>query len=586
MTFRTRMLSGFLLLVLLPLLIFAVGIRRVVRERLVSQYDRRVELIVSMVDRDMTRQGAAVTIRLEALARSLTEDNRFRRGVQGNAADRSYLLDYAGRAMQLSGLDMLFILGEGGRILSSGHFRNEYDRVESGLVEGVGAGGQGIVLVPVRTATGEFTALARADSARLGGRVVSLVGGVDFDRTLLDRWDWDENLSVALEGAAVDSLAPDAGPTPSAAMVVRALPVTYLAPDSVGRRVGIPASVRATQSLAPLQSLVRTVDGWFLVALLVTVLGALGVAGWVSNRLSRPLTELAEKTSHVDLDHLDVDFATDRTDEIGTLSRLLGAMTSRLKSSMSALRDAERRATVGEFARQVNHDIKNGLTPIRNVVRHLVEVVRGEPARLPTVFLERQGTLDSSLAYLETLAANYAKLSPVTTTEPCDMSGIVRRVVEGAQALGIGPVELDVAAPLPQVQGDPVAIQRVLENLVRNALASLQGGKGSVTVSAALSPIAAGVDGVRVTVADTGRGMSEDELNRSFDDFYTTTPGGTGLGLSIVRRLLRDLDGRLRIESAPGTGTRVTIDLPAVAPGATDVSAEDPIDSPNRGTHS
>lgn len=586
MTFRTRMLSGFLLLVLLPLLIFAVGIRRVVRERLVTQYDRRVELIVSMVDRDMTRQGSAVTIRLEALARSLTEDNRFRRGVQGNAADRSYLLDYAGRAMQQSGLDMLFILGEGGRILSSGHFRNEYDRVESGLVEGVGAGGQGIVLVPVRTATGEFTALARADSARLGGRVVSLVGGVDFDRTLLDRWDWDENLSVALEGAAVDSLAPDAGPTPSAAMVVRALPVTYLAPDSVGRRVGIPASVRATHSLAPLQSLVRTVDGWFLVALLVTVLGALGVAGWVSNRLSRPLTELAEKTSHVDLDHLDVDFATDRTDEIGSLSRLLGAMTSRLKSSASALRDAERRATVGEFARQVNHDIKNGLTPIRNVVRHLVEVVRGEPARLPTVFLERQGTLDSSLAYLETLAANYAKLSPVTTTEPCDMNGIVRRVVEGAQALGIGPVELDVAAPLPQVQGDPVAIQRVLENLVRNALASLEGGKGSVTVSAALSPIAAGVDGVRVTVADTGRGMSEDELNRSFDDFYTTTPGGTGLGLSIVRRLLRDLDGRLRIESAPGTGTRVTIDLPAVAPGATDVSTEDPIDSPNRGTHS
>ena len=586
MTFRTRMLSGFLLLVLLPLLIFAVGIRRVVRERLVAQYDRRVELLVSMVDRDMTRQGVAVAVRLEALARSLTEDNRFRRGVQGNAADRSYLLDYAGRAMQQSGLDMLFILGEDSRILSSGHFRNEYDRVEPGLVEGVG--GEGTVLVSVRTATGEFTALAKADSAWLGGRAVSLVGGVDFDRSLLDRWDGDENLSVALEGAAVDSLAldaPGAGSTPAAEMVVRVLPVTYLAADSAGRRVAIPASVRATHSLAPLQSLVRTVDGWFLVALLVTVLGALGVAGWVSNRLSRPLTELAEKTAHVDLDHLDVDFATDRTDEIGSLSRLLGAMTSRLKSSTSALRDAERRATVGEFARQVNHDIKNGLTPIRNVVRHLVEVVRGEPARLPTVFLERQGTLDSSLAYLETLAANYAKLSPVTTTEPCDMSGIVRRVVEGAQALGIGPVELDIAAPLPRVRGDPVAIQRVLENLVRNALASLEGGKGSVTVAAALSPSAAGVDGVQITVADTGRGLSEDELNRIFDDFYTTTPGGTGLGLSIVRRLLRDLDGRLRIESAPGTGTRVTIDLPA-ATGATEVSAENPIDSPNRGTHS
>ncbi|NNG17944.1 MAG: hypothetical protein HKM89_15820, partial [Gemmatimonadales bacterium] len=100
MTFRTRMLSGFLLLVLIPLVIFAVGIRRVVRERLIAQYDRRVELLVSMLERDMTRQGGTVAIRLEALAQSLSEDNRFRRGVQGNAAERSYVLDYAGWAMQ------------------------------------------------------------------------------------------------------------------------------------------------------------------------------------------------------------------------------------------------------------------------------------------------------------------------------------------------------------------------------------------------------------------------------------------------------------------------------------------------------
>jgi signal transduction histidine kinase len=580
------MLSGSLLLVLLPLLVFAVGIRRVVRERLVAQYDRRVELLVSMLDRDMTRQGAAVATRLEALARSLTEDNRFRRGVQGYAAERSYVLDYAGRAAQQSGLDMLFILDQDGRILSSAHFRNEYDRVEPDLVDGVGASRQGTVLVGVRTATGEFTALAKADSTRLGERVLWLVGGVDFDRRLLDRWDWDENLSVTLEGAAAEPLDLGALSPASAEKVVRKLPVSYLAVDSTGRRRATPASVRATHSLAPLRSLARTVDRWFLVALVVTVLAALGAAGWVSNRLSRPLTELAEKTSHVDLDHLDVDFPTDRTDEIGSLSRLLGAMTSRLKSSTSLLRDAERRATVGEFARQVNHDIKNGLTPIRNVVRHLVEVVRGEPERLSAVFLERQGTLDTSLAYLETLAANYAKLSPVTTTEPCDIGGVVRRVVEGARALGTAQIELDIAAPLPQVLGDPVAIQRVLENLVRNAVASLEGDKGSVTVSSALLSAAAGVDGVRVTVADTGRGMSEDELNCIFDDFYTTTPGGTGLGLSIVRRLVGDLDGRLRIESAPGAGTRVTIDLPAVATGATEASTENPVASPDRGKHS
>jgi signal transduction histidine kinase len=445
------------------------------------------------------------------------------------------------------------------------------------------------VLIPVRTATGEFTALAKVDSAVVGGRLLLVLGGVDFDRVLLDRWDWDDHLSVTLEGAVVEPPDPEAvspAPNQSAQMVVRELPVLYLAADDTGRRRATAASVRATHSLVPFTSLARTVDGWLLVALLVTLLAALGVAGWVSSRLSRPLTELAEKTSHVDLDHLDVDFDTDRTDEIGSLSRLLGAMTSRLQSSTSALREAERRATVGEIARQVNHDIKNGLTPIRNVVRHLVEVLRDAPDRLPRVLLERQDTLDSGLDYLETLAANYAKLSPVSSAEPCDVGDVARRVVEGARALGTGPIELDAAASLPPVRGDPLAIQRVLENLVRNAVASLQEDEGSVTVSTALSPAQSGIDGVRITVADTGRGMSEDELERVFDDFYTTTPGGTGLGLSIVRRLVGDLDGRLRLESTPGAGTRISIDFPAVGTSAAKASMAPAADSSNRGRRS
>jgi signal transduction histidine kinase len=73
--------------------------------------------------------------------------------------------------------------------------------------------------------------------------------------------------------------------------------------------------------------------------------------------------------------------------------------------------------------------------------------------------------------------------------------------------------------------------------------------------------------GVRITVADTGPGMTQSELDRAFDDFYTTKPGGTGLGLSIVRRLILDLNGTLRVETEPGAGTRVIIELPAAPAG-------------------
>jgi signal transduction histidine kinase len=71
---------------------------------------------------------------------------------------------------------------------------------------------------------------------------------------------------------------------------------------------------------------------------------------------------------------------------------------------------------------------------------------------------------------------------------------------------------------------------------------------------------------VQVTVADTGRGVSADEAGRIFNDFYTTKQGGTGLGLSIVRRLVMDLHGTLGVDSAPGRGTRVIIDIPAYRP--------------------
>jgi signal transduction histidine kinase len=60
--------------------------------------------------------------------------------------------------------------------------------------------------------------------------------------------------------------------------------------------------------------------------------------------------------------------------------------------------------------------------------------------------------------------------------------------------------------------------------------------------------------------------MSADEAARIFDDFYTTNEGGTGLGLSIVRRLVMDFHGTIAVESAPGTGTRVIIDIPAAGP--------------------
>jgi signal transduction histidine kinase len=119
------------------------------------------------------------------------------------------------------------------------------------------------------------------------------------------------------------------------------------------------------------------------------------------------------------------------------------------------------------------------------------------------------------------------------------------------------------------VPADALALRRILENLVGNALDSLAGRSDGVVAVASEAVGAPDPRIVRLSVSDNGPGMTRAELERAFADFHTTKEGGTGLGLSIVRRLALDLGWSLRIETTPGIGTRAVLDLP-VDPGPAD----------------
>ena len=362
-----------------------------------------------------------------------------------------------------------------------------------------------------------------------------------------------------LDAMAADAAAPGALGSPD--QVVRELEVPLIRADG-GEPLQVgPARLMVTHPLTPLHALLRSVDSWFLLTAAGTGVTALLLAVWVSSRISRPLAELADKTAVLDLDRLDVDFDSGH-DEVGKLSRLLGDLTTRLRTSSGRVREAERRATVGELAHQVNHDIKNGLIPLRNVFRHLVQVGKDDPAALPSVFEERRRTVDSSIKYLETLASNYARLSPKPERRACDLNALIRDVIRGARDDDHAELRTHLAPKLPPVMGDPVALRRILDNLVANAVDSLESKRGTVTVSTEVGQHDDEPPLIRVTVADTGRGMAKDDSAKIFTDFYTTKENGTGLGLSIVRRLVLDLQGTLRVESEPGSGTRVVIDMP------------------------
>ena len=147
------------------------------------------------------------------------------------------------------------------------------------------------------------------------------------------------------------------------------------------------------------------------------------------------------------------------------------------------------------------------------------------------------------------------------------MNAVVDQVLRNTTSEGT-EIRAQLGERLPPVLGDSLMLRRILENLIGNAVDSLAGRAGGL-VTVSTGGTGGNPDGVRITVADTGPGMTGEQLDRAFDDFYTTKAGGTGLGLSIVRRLVMDLGGALRIETELGAGTRVILEFPIASAQST-----------------
>jgi signal transduction histidine kinase len=536
--------------------------------QLTVQYERRVASLVAIIDEDLAQESELLAGSLDALERALTTDDRFRRAAVAFAPEEYYyLFNYAGNIMPLTGLSLLQIQDETGRIISSGHFRHEYGRTDPELPKLLASTAEGMALVLVHAPDSPFLALARAGSFPLDGRRFTIIAGVQVGSSYLARLirDTDVRVSLIYPGGTLSlgKQAPEGGQerapgSEEGGEIVRELRIPFIGST---REEIAPAQIRVSHSLGELETLRRTINRWFLLAVGVASLLAIALATWLASRISRPLAELAEKTSHLDLDRLDIDFETPRKDEIGALSRLLGLLTEKLRGSTLRIKEAEHRATLGELARHVNHDIKNGLIPIRNVFRHLAELAREDPGRLPEVFKERQGTIESSITYLANLASNYARLYPRNERRPCDVNAIVLQVVREMR----GGSRADFRVSLCDkafVPGDPVALRRILENLVDNAIDSLESRQGMVSVTTEAADGEEARPRVRITIADTGIGMSDEQLAKAFDDFYTTKRDGAGLGLSIVRQLVMDLEGSVQVKSEQGKGSSFIIDLP------------------------
>jgi len=235
-----------------------------------------------------------------------------------------------------------------------------------------------------------------------------------------------------------------------------------------------------------------------------------------------------------------------------------------------------RLAAWAEMARRVAHEVKNPLTPIQLSVEHVRRLWKAGDPRFGTVLQECLDNIQGQVKALRQIATEfsaYARL-PRLRPEPTrveDMLAEALRPYAAAPPPGVDMVRT-VEPGLPELRIDRAIIMRVLVNLVENALQAMPRG-GRLEVAARRSPDGVpprpgrrGADGgVRITVSDTGGGIEPAVLSRIFEPYFSTKTGGTGLGLAIARNAIEEHGGTIEIDSSPGAGTTVTVDLPVPA---------------------
>lgn len=223
------------------------------------------------------------------------------------------------------------------------------------------------------------------------------------------------------------------------------------------------------------------------------------------------------------------------------------------------LAEARSATVLSELSGAIAHSIRNPLASIRSTS----ELECLSPSSGPQAhedIIRQVDRIDALVTSLLSYNSGQTRMrAPISET--VDPARVIRSATEAfARQFDERGTQLQVQVDrlLPSVRGDGVLLEQAVNSLLSNAFEATAAGD-TVRVTADKEPE---TGRVVITVSDTGRGFDPGDLRRAFRPFFTTKPQGMGVGLALVRRIVRMLDGEIRLNSTPGQGTVVTLELP------------------------
>jgi nitrogen fixation/metabolism regulation signal transduction histidine kinase len=302
---------------------------------------------------------------------------------------------------------------------------------------------------------------------------------------------------------------------------------------------------------------------YYAVFFFPTILMTLIVAMNFVRRVTAPIVELTEATRRVAEGDFSIQILARRGDELGLLIRSFNAMVQDLEKSRAALVKAEKISIWQTMAQQLAHEIKNPLTPIKLSAERLLRRWQNDPENIGEILESSMLAIIQETEGLSILLTEFRTLSK--PTEPSStwtlLPKAVAEIITPYQSAYPG-IQFDTSriGSDVSVMIDKHRLSQVLTNLIINAIDAMD-GKGNIEIRTDLVKKRE-IQYCRLSIKDSGRGITAANSQKIFTPYFTTKESGTGLGLPIVERIINDHGGAIWFNSAEGSGTTFFIDLP------------------------
>ncbi|GAA4332241.1 HAMP domain-containing sensor histidine kinase [Flaviaesturariibacter amylovorans] len=280
----------------------------------------------------------------------------------------------------------------------------------------------------------------------------------------------------------------------------------------------------------------------------------------ITNRITRSFSLIGEKMRDISLGRRNEEIEWHRNDEIGELVQQYNKMVRQLEESADALARSEREGAWREMARQVAHEIKNPLTPMKLSIQYLQRAVATQQPNVEALTTSVTKTLIEQIDHLAKISSDFARFANIgnRNLEEFDL----HEVLMGLQDLHATNPKITLtwnrADGPARIVADKTHMNRLFTNLLTNAVEACSAQN---ECRLELNEVRTETT-IRVEVRDNGEGIPEEMQGRIFTPNFTTKSSGTGLGLAMSKSIVEQAGGRIWFETERGKGTSFFVELP------------------------